>query len=87
MHVFPWFILGFLIASVISTIQLLPKETIVMLSQTGRFLIITAMAAISLNTIQQAFRNAGPRAMILGAATWIAVMVSSLGVQYFSPMW
>lgn len=86
-RVFPWFILGFLLASVISTLSLLPKEVVVTLSQAGRFLIITAMAAIGLNTNIQAFRKAGPRALMLGATTWFVVMVASLSVQYASQMW
>lgn len=86
-RVFPWFIIGFLIASIISTLSLLPKEVVLALSQTGRFLIITAMPAIGLNTNVQAFRKAGPRALILGAATWFVVMAASLSVQYFSQMW
>lgn len=83
-RVFPWFILGFLIASVISTLPLLPKEVIQALSWTGHFLIITAMAAIGLNTNIKAFRRAGSRALLLGAATWLVVMAASLSVQYTS---
>jgi uncharacterized integral membrane protein (TIGR00698 family) len=86
-RVFPWFILGFLIASVISTLSLIPKEMIGVLSQAGRFLIITAMAAIGLNTNIQAFRKAGPRALLLGAATWFMVMITSLSIQFVSQMW
>lgn len=86
-RVFPWFILGFLIASLISTLSLLPEAAIQALSWLGRFLIVTAMAAIGLNTNLQAFRKAGPRALFLGAATWFMVMVTSLSVQYFSQMW
>ena len=40
-----------------------------------------AMAAIGLNTSIQGFIKAGPRALILGAATWFSVMVTSLAVQ------
>jgi uncharacterized membrane protein YadS len=45
------------------------------------------MAAIGLNTSLQAFRKAGPRALLLGAATWLAVMLVSLSVQYVSQLW
>jgi uncharacterized membrane protein YadS len=45
------------------------------------------MAAIGLNTSIQAFVKAGPRTLFLGAATWTAVMISSLGVQLFTRMW
>jgi uncharacterized integral membrane protein (TIGR00698 family) len=86
-RVFPWFVLGFLAASILSTLSFLPKEVIQALSWTGRFLIITAMAAIGLNTNLQAFKKAGPRAILLGAATWFMVMITSLGVQYVSQIW
>lgn len=86
-RVFPWFILGFLLASLVSTLGGLPKETLTGLANGGRFLIIMAMAAIGLNTSVQAFRKAGPRALLLGAVTWLVVMSASLGVQYFSRLW
>jgi uncharacterized integral membrane protein (TIGR00698 family) len=86
-RVFPWFILGFLLASVISTTGILPAAVTHSLSWTGRFLIITAMTAIGLNTSIHAFRKAGPKALALGAATWLAVMVVSLAVQFFSQIW
>ena len=46
-----------------------------------------AMAAIGLNTSVQAFVKAGPRALFLGAATWLVVMLSSLLVQLFTQIW
>jgi uncharacterized membrane protein YadS len=42
---------------------------------------------LGLNTNLQAFRKAGPRALLLGAATWFVVMAASLSVQYFSQLW
>ncbi len=85
--VFPWFILGFLLASLISSFSLLPTPAIQALGWTGKFLIITAMAGIGLNTNIQAFRKAGPRALLLGATTWLVVMVSSLSIQFFTQIW
>jgi uncharacterized integral membrane protein (TIGR00698 family) len=85
-RVFPWFIVGFLLASLISTLSLLPKDAILALSQTGRFLIIAAMSAIGLNTSIQAFKKASPQALLLGAATWLAVMLTSLSIQFLSKM-
>lgn len=86
-RVFPWFIVGFLVASLISTAGILPVSLLQAFAQTGRFLIIAAMAAIGLNTSLHAFRKAGSRALMLGAATWLAVMLASLSVQYFSQIW
>lgn len=85
-RVFPWFIFGFLLAALVSTFALLPPEILKSLALAGRFLIITAMAAIGLNTNLQAFRTAGPRALLLGAATWLAVMLTSLAVQFAANM-
>jgi uncharacterized integral membrane protein (TIGR00698 family) len=85
-RIFPWFIIGFLLASLISTFSLLPNDLLLTLSQTGRFLIIAAMSAIGLNTSIQAFKKAGPQALLLGAATWLAVMLSSLSIQFLSKM-
>lgn len=85
--VFPWFVLGFLAAAVINSTGWIPVDITSTLAQMGKFLIIMAMAAIGLNTSVQAFVKAGPRALLLGAATWSAVMLSSLAVQLFSRIW
>jgi uncharacterized integral membrane protein (TIGR00698 family) len=85
--VFPWFVLGFLVAALLNSSGIIPATATSLLAQTGKFLIIMAMAAIGLNTRIQSFIKAGPRALILGAATWLAVMLSSLGVQLISKIW
>lgn len=83
---FPWFVVGFLLASLVSTFHLLPAPAAAALPQAGRFLIVAAMAAIGLSTNLQAFRQAGPRALLLGGAAWLAVIVSSLAVQFVFPI-
>jgi uncharacterized integral membrane protein (TIGR00698 family) len=85
--VFPWFVLGFLAAAVLNSLGWIPVTITNTLAQTGKFLIIMAMAAIGLNTSVQAFIKAGPKALFLGAATWSAVMLSSLAVQLFTRIW
>jgi uncharacterized integral membrane protein (TIGR00698 family) len=85
--VFPWFILGFLAAAVLNSTAILPVGIASSLAQSGKFLIIMAMAAIGLNTSVQAFVKTGPRALLLGAATWLAVMLSSLAVQLITRIW
>lgn len=86
-RVFPWFVLGFLGAAILNSTGWIPASTSITLSQMGKFLIIMAMAAIGLNTSIQAFVKAGPRALLLGAATWSAVLLSSLAVQLFARIW
>ena len=85
--VFPWFILGFLAAAILNSIGWIPSLITTNLALAGKFLIIMAMAAIGLNTSVQAFIKAGPRAVLLGAATWSAVAISSLAIQLFTRIW
>lgn len=85
--IFPWFVLAFLVAAILNSTGWIPANITSTLAQTGKFLIIMAMAAIGLNTSVQGFVKAGPRALILGAAIWFAVMSSSLIVQLFTRMW
>jgi len=85
--VFPWFVLGFLAAAILNSTGWIPAAITGNLAQMGKFLIIMAMAAIGLNTSIQAFIKAGPRALLLGAATWSAVALSSLAVQLITRIW
>ena len=85
--VFPWFVLGFLVAAVISSTAMIQANAAHTLALSGKFLIIAAMAAIGLNTNIQAFLKAGPKALMLGATTWLVVMLSSLGIQFLIQIW
>ena len=85
--VFPWFVLGFLVAAVISSTAMIQANAAHTLALSGKFLIIAAMAAIGLNTNIQAFIKAGPKALMLGATTWLVVMLSSLGIQFLIQIW
>jgi uncharacterized integral membrane protein (TIGR00698 family) len=85
--VFPWFVLGFVAASIISTTGLLPLETGKLLAQFGKFLIVMAMAAIGLNTnIKQLISN-GIKPILLGLSCWIAVAFTSIIAQYMLKLW
>jgi uncharacterized integral membrane protein (TIGR00698 family) len=85
--VFPWFVIGFLLAAIVTSLGYIPAGVAHTLAFTGKFLIMTAMAAIGLNTNIQKFITAGPRALALGGVTWLAVMVSSLAIQLVGKMW
>ena len=87
LKVFPWFVLGFIAASIISTMGLVPIEAGKFLAQVGKFLIVMAMAAIGLNTnIKQLISN-GIKPILLGMSCWIAVAVTSIIVQYMLNLW
>ena len=81
-RIFPWFVLGFLAASLVCTSGLISAGAGARLSDVGKFGIVTAMAAIGLNTkLRQLIAN-GLRPIILGLACWFAVAAVSLLVQF-----
>lgn len=85
--VFPWFVVGFLLAAILNSLGWIPGTTASALVQLGKFLIIMAMAAIGLNTNIRSFIKTGPRAILLGASTWLAVMLVSLAAQLVIQIW
>ena len=85
--IFPWFVLGFLAASVVITFGVLPAETGKLLAQAGKFLIVMAMAAIGLNTNLKQLIGNGIRPILLGLCCWASVALTSLLVQHFMGLW
>lgn len=85
--VFPWFVVGFLAAAVLNSVGIIPAGIAAGLAKTGKFLIIMAMSAIGLNTNLKSFKKTGPRAILLGASTWLAVLLTSLAGQMLLRMW
>jgi Predicted membrane protein len=80
--VFPWFVLGFIAASVANTFIPLPAAVYTCLSQTGKFVIVMAMAAIGLNTNIVKLVKKGGKPILLGLICWAVLAVTSLAVQY-----
>lgn len=80
--IFPWFVLGFVAASIINTFLPMPAEAGKLLAQAGKFVIVMAMAAIGLNTnIVKLIKN-GWKPILLGLGCWAVLSVTSLIVQY-----
>lgn len=79
--IFPWFVLGFIVASVINTFIALPTGMSGFLSQAGKFVIVMAMAAIGLNTNLVKLVKSGGKPILLGFICWVVLAVTSLGVQ------
>ena len=79
--IMPWFVLCFIAASLISTFTPLPTEIKKALVQTGKFLIIMAMAGIGLNTnILKLVKN-GLRPILLGMSCWLILAITSILCQ------
>ncbi len=81
--IFPWFVLGFILASVANTFLPLPIGMGSFLSQAGKFVIVMAMAAIGLNTNLVKLVKNGGRPILLGFLCWAVLSVTSLAVQHF----
>jgi uncharacterized integral membrane protein (TIGR00698 family) len=78
----PWFVLGFLAASLVRTIDVLPTALVKALPEIGKFGICAAMAAIGLKSNPLKLVRNGVRPILLGLACWVSVAVVSLIVQY-----
>lgn len=85
--IFPWFVLGFLAASVITTTGVLGTVLPDYLSEIGKFMIIMAMTAIGLHTNLGKLVSHGVRPLLLGLACWFAVAVTALIVQGILGIW
>lgn len=78
----PNFLLLFLAASLINSIGLLPDALTLVLPRIGRFLIVTALAAIGLKTDLRAIARTGYAPLMLGFSVWVLVMgVSALSIR------
>jgi uncharacterized integral membrane protein (TIGR00698 family) len=80
-RVVPVFLIGFLLASALDTVGLVPVAWDPALTQAGTFLITTALAGIGLSMRLADIRGSGVRPLLLGGALWVLVAASSLGLQ------
>lgn len=80
--IFPWFVLGFVAASVINTFVPMPQGVGSFLAQVGKFVIVMAMASIGLNTNLVKLVKSGGKPILLGFICWVVLSLTSLGVQY-----
>ena len=93
---FPKFIILFLLISLITTIltSVLSGDTLAFAENTfgslktmSSFLIVTAMAAIGLNTDVVKLVRTGGKALIIGVACWIGIICMSLLTQTILGIW
>lgn len=80
--IFPWFVLGFVATSIINTFFPIGNGITHFLSQTGKFMIVMAMASIGLNTNIVKLVKSGTKPILLGFICWIVLALTSLIVQY-----
>lgn len=88
--IFPFFILYFILASVITTIAVschVPVSFFTPFKEFSKFLIILAMAAIGLNTDIVKLVKTGGKPIIMGLCCWIGITAVSLILQSALGIW
>ena len=85
--IFPFFILFFVLASVITTVFQLPVEVTAPIKELSKFFIVMAMAAIGFNTNVVKLVKSGGKPIFMGFCCWIAISLVSLGAQHVLGIW
>ncbi len=81
--IFPWFILGFIVLSIINSFGFIPITVSSGLKEISKFLMIAALAAIGLNTSFKDMKKAGPAPMLHGFIVSALVVLVSIAVILF----
>jgi len=83
-RIVPAFLVGFVLAAALDTVGVIPDGWHPGLSMLGTFLITTALAGIGLSMRLDEVRKAGHRPLLLGGLLWVAVGLTSLGLQWLT---
>ncbi len=84
---FPFFVLFFVLASVVTTVFSLPATVTDPLKTLSKFLIVMAMAAIGLNTNIVKLVKTGGKPIFTGFCCWVGITLVSLGMQHVLGIW
>lgn len=80
--IFPWFILGFLAMSALTSLGLLPVGLTSTLKTISKFLMVAALAAIGLNTNFKSLCRSGAKPMLHGFIVSVLVVIVAIVVEY-----
>ena len=84
---FPFFIVFFVLASVVTTVFALPAAVTAPIKELSKFFIVMAMAAIGFNTNIVKLVRTGGNPILLGAECWVAIACVSLGMKHVLGIW
>lgn len=85
--IFPFFILFFVLASVITTVFALPVSVTAPIKTLSKFFIVMAMAAIGFNTDIVKLVKTGGKPIFMGLCCWIGITCVSIGMQSALGIW
>lgn len=80
--VFPWFILGFLLMSILCSLGIIPSSAAAVMKTISKFLMVMALAAIGLNTDFAKLCKSGAKPMLHGFIISLLVVVVAIAVEY-----
>lgn len=80
--IFPWFILGFLAMSALTSLGLIPATLASELKTLSKFLMVAALAAIGLNTNFKSLCRSGAKPMLHGFIISLLVVLVAIAVEY-----
>jgi len=81
--IIPWFILGFLALTIINSLGVIPAAVSSGMKDLSKFLMISALAAIGLNTSFKDMKKSGFAPMLHGFIISALVVVVAIAVEYF----
>ena len=79
--IFPWFILWFLVASLLNTLGLFKGSSVSYINTLGKFMIVMALSAIGLSSDFKKMMKNGVKPLFLGLIVWFTVAIVSIVVQ------
>ena len=88
--IFPFFILYFIAASIITTVAVsagVSADVFSPIKELSKFFIVLAMAAIGLNTDIVKLIKAGGKPLIMGFCCWVGITGVSLLMQHVQGLW
>ena len=80
--IIPWFIGGFLLLAILNSVGFIPAAVSGGMKSASKFLMVSALAAIGLNTSITDFRKAGLRPMFYGVTIDTLVTLTALAVIF-----
>ncbi len=83
LSLFPWFILGFLALAVLNSLGVVPAAVSGTAKDISKFLMVTALAAIGLNTDLKKMARSGARPLLYGLIISVLSVCTALAVIYF----
>lgn len=89
-QIFPFFILYFIAASVITTVAVqsgISADVFAPVKELSKFFIVLAMAAIGLNTDIVKLVKTGGKPLVMGACCWAGITAVSLLMQHLMHIW